>query len=174
MMKKAILLFTTLLLLGSCKKKLTQFYVDYTSTVVIQSTVGQALPFSVLTPEITTNSEAEFESNNTNKDHIESILLKDLILTINSPQGQTFSFLNSVEIYISSPNQAEKKVAFKDNIPANVGSSFACDIVDLDLQSFIKDDKFTIRVKTVTDETIAQDVHIDVYSNFFVDAKLIK
>ncbi len=174
MKKYTTILFTLLILLTGCKKKLTQFYIDYNSQVVIQSTFGQMIPFSVMTPEITTNSEAEFESNNTNKDHIESIYLQDLILSITSPQGETFSFLNSVEIFISSPSMTEKKVAFKNSIPSNVGTELICDLVSLDLQSFVKDDRFTIRIETITDETIPQDVYINVYSNFFVDAKLIK
>ena len=95
-------------------------------------------------------------------------------MTITSPSGETFSFLNSIEIYISSPQFSEKKVAFKESIPANVGDQLICDLVDLDLQEFIKDDRFTLRLKTITDETIPQNVTVDVYTNFFVDAKLIK
>lgn len=173
-MKRLLILTAVMISLTGCKKKLTQFYVDFHSEVVVQSTFGQFVPFSLTTPEITTNSQAEFESNNTNKDHIESIYLKDLILTIKSPQNETFSFLNSVQIFISSPSVAEQKVAYKTDIPANAGTNLVCDLISTDLQSFIKDDKFTIRVETVTDETVPQDVTIDVYSNFFVDAKLIK
>ena len=158
----------------SCKKKLTQFYIDYTSEVVIQSTVGQLVPFSVYTPEIATNSEVEFESNNTKKDKIESIFLRDLELRIKSPSGETFSFLNSVELFISSPLHTEQRVAFKESIPSSVGTTLICDLLDVDLQNYVKDDKFTLRVKTVTDETIPQDVVVEVYSNFFVDAKLVK
>ncbi len=157
-----------------CKKKITQFYVDYNSTVVIQSSFGQMVPFSVMTPEMSTNSEAEFESNDTRKDRINSIYLKDLILTIESPSNETFSFLNSIEVYVSSPNTAETKVAFKNPVPSSNSKTLVCDLVDKDLQEYIKDDRFSIRVKTVTDETIPQDVTIDVYSNFLVDAKLIK
>ncbi len=173
-MRKIVLLPIIILLATSCKKKVSQFYVDYNSQVVIYSTIGQAIPVSLYTPEITTNAEAEFESNNTNKERIESIFLKDLKMKITSPSGETFSFLNSVEIYISSTNHAEVKVAYKDNIPANVGSELSCDLVEVDLQNYVKDDKFKIRVQTVTDETIPQDVHVDVYSNFFVDAKWVK
>lgn len=173
-MKKLLLLSGLLLLLTGCKKKLTQFYVDYNSVVVVQSAIGQAVPFNIYTPEMETNSEAEFESNNTRKDKINSIFLDEIKMTITAPQGETFSFLNSVEIFISSPNNEEEKIAFKENIPSNVGSQLVCDLVSIDLQKFVKDDKFKIRVLTVTDEVIPQDVEIDLYSNFFVDAKLLK
>lgn len=170
-------LFLALFIVGgltSCKKKLTEFHIDYTSEVVVSSTFGQWVPFSLNTPEITTNSEFEFESNDTRKDKINSIKLTELKLTITSPSTETFSFLNSVEIYISSPNLTEKKVAFKDSIPGTVGTVLDCDLVDIELQDFIKEDTFTLRLKTVTDETIPQDVHIDVYTDFFVSAKLLK
>lgn len=173
-MKRIFLLGILMVSLTGCKKKLTQFYIDYTADVVIQSTVGQLVPFSVYTPEIVTNSEFEFESNNTKKDKIESIHLRDLNLTIKSPSGETFSFLNSLEVFISSPQHTEQKVAFKESIPSNVGTTLICDVVDTDIQHFIKDDRFTIRLRTVTDETIPQDVTVEVYSNFFVDAKLVK
>ncbi len=170
----AILLISLPLLTSSCKKKLTEFYIDYTSPVVVSSSVGQLVPFSVNTPEMETNSEFEFESNNTRKDNIDRISLEELKLTITSPNGETFSFLNSIEVFISSPNVAERKVAFKESIPSNVGTILVCDLVDLELQEYIKEDRFTLRLKTVTDETIPQDVYIDVYTNFFVKAKLIK
>lgn len=173
-MKK--LLFAALLIipLTSCKKKLTQFYIDYDSSVTISSTVGQLVPFSLATPEVETNSEYEFESNNTRKDHIRSIHLNELVLSITDPDNETFSFLNSVEIFISSPMHSERKVAFKEEIPSNVGSTLTCEIVNVDLQEFIKDDRFTLRIRTVTDETIPEDVDVNVYTKFFVDAKIFK
>ncbi len=173
MKKYAIYGILLLVLLSSCKKKLTEFEIDYTAEVVVPSTLGQALPFSLYTPEITTNSEYEFEVNDTRKDKINSIFLKDLTLTITSPSGETFSFLNSIEVYIKSPNAAEKRVAYKENIPSGIGSVLICDLVYQDIQEFIKDDTFTLRLETVTDETIPQDVHIEVYSNFLVDASLL-
>lgn len=169
-----ILMVATMLLTTSCKKKLTEFYIDYTSQVVVSSSIGQLVPVSLNTPEISTNSEFEFESNNTRKDLIDRIRLDELRLTITAPSGETFSFLNSLEIFISSPNIAERKVAFRESIPSNVGTQLVCELVDLELQDYIKEDRFTLRLETVTDETIPEDVYIDVYTNFFVKAKLIR
>lgn len=171
---RALLFALPLFVLFGCKKKLTQFYVDYNSSVVIPSTFGQLVPFSVYTPEMETNSEAEFQSNNTRKDKIEEIKLDQLVLRIISPQNETFSFLNSIEVYISSPNVAEKKVAYRESIPSDIGQQLVCEIVDTELQDYIKDDTFTIRLRTVTDETIPNDVEVNVYSKFWVDAKLVK
>jgi len=47
------------------------------------------------------------------------------------------------------------------------------DLADVDLKEFIKKDKFVLRLNTVTDELINSDQYIDVYSVFFVDAKIL-
>ncbi|MFT5859702.1 MAG: hypothetical protein ACI865_001806 [Flavobacteriaceae bacterium] len=172
-MRYLVSLFALSFLLAGCKKKLTEFYIDYTSELVIQSSIGQALPFSVYTPQVVTNSEFKFESNNTNKKKIDRIILSDMVLTITSPSGETFSFLNSIELFISSPDHTEKKVAFKENISSSIGAVITCDLLDLELQEFIMDDSFTIRMKVVTDETLPNDVYIDAYTRFFVKAKLL-
>lgn len=163
-----------LLLLSGCKKKDIQFKMSFSSSVTIPSTFGQLVPFSLLTPEITTNAEAEFEVNNTKKDYIKSIFLNKLNLVITSPTSQSFSFLNSIDLYISADGLAEKKIAFKSSVPANVGNTLALDIIEVDIQEYIKKDKFKLRTEFVTDETIAQDVEVRIDQEFLVSAKLFK
>lgn len=147
---------------------------DFDSTVVVESSLSSLVPISILTPDVATNSEFEFENHDTRADRINTIFLKDLKLTITSPSGETFSFINSLELYISSPSFSEKKVAFKENIPSTAGKEIICDLVDLDLKDFIKEDKFKLRLVSVSDETIPEDVTINVYTNFLVDAKIKK
>jgi hypothetical protein len=173
-MNKLILFLIVLLPLFGCKKKLTQFYIEYNSTAFVQSTVPVSSPFSIYTPDQTTDSEFEFEVNDTRKDRIREILLKNLELSIIDPSGKSFSFLNSIEIFISSANNPEQKVAFKEEIPNSIGSKLVCDVSDVDLQAYIKEDKFSLRLRTVTDEILTEDVTINIYSNFLVDAQLIK
>lgn len=172
---KRLLLFSLLLLtVSGCKKKLTQFYVDYHSEAVVPATVSTFFPFSVNTPEMETNSTYEFESNDTRKDHIRSIYVKQLDLTITQPSGETFSFVNSIELFISAPGISEAKIASLAAIPENVGNTLSLTPTNTDLQEYIKADSFTLRLRVVSDETIPQDVHIDIYSNFLVDARLIR
>jgi len=42
-----------------------------------------------------------------------------------------------------------------------------------DIKEFIKKDEFKLRVNTVTDEALASDHHIDIYSIFHVDAEIL-
>jgi len=175
-MKKYLNLFLlVVLLLGSagCKKKLTQFYIDYDSEAVLPATFVTALPFAVHTPATETNSSYEFENHDTRKDKIKSIHLKNLVISIQSPANTDFGFLSSIEVFIQSPHHDERKIAFKSDVADNAGTSLTCDLTDIDLQSFVKDDSFQIRLRTVTDETIPEDIHLNIYTNFLVDAKLI-
>lgn len=169
-----LVLIIGLLPLSSCKKKLTQFTIDYTSTATIPSTFGTLVPFSIGTPEIETNSTYEFESNDTKKDYVKHINIETLTVKITNPSGETFSFVNDIEIYIDSPNQPEILVANKYDIPTTIGNYFELDVLDSDLKEYIKDDTFTLRLKVTSDETIPQDVTVEIFTDFFVEAQLIR
>ncbi len=147
---------------------------NYDSFTTIEPTFGIPLPFDLITPEVETNSTSQFEANNTNKDRIHSIFLEDLTLSIESPSNEDFSFLNSIELFISSTNHSEQKIATKTNIPDNIGSVIVCDLIDVDLQEFIKDDKIAIRVYTETDETINNQIEVKIASEFVVLASVFK
>tara|TARA_R110000787_G_scaffold43892_2_gene107534 strand:+ start:125384 stop:125920 length:537 start_codon:yes stop_codon:yes gene_type:complete len=172
---KLLASFIILTLVLGCDKldELTQFNISYTEEVVIESSVVIDLPFNIYTPEINSNSESTFDNNNTHKDLIEYIELTSMILEINSPSNRNFDFLNSIEIFITAENQPEVRMAWKDNIPSNSGNIIELETSSDDLKDYIKQDKFTLRLETVTDELITSDHYIDVKTNFFVDAKIL-
>jgi hypothetical protein len=149
----------------------TQFEMDYSEQVIIPSSSGLSLPFNLYSPDVETNSESTFEVNDTRKDLIEQIKLTKLKLTLTSPSNSDFSFLKSIEIYINAPGLSEIKVAWSSDIPnTNV---IEMSVTDEDLKEFIKKDDFTLRVNTVTDEILTSDHHINIYSNFYVDAEVL-
>jgi hypothetical protein len=169
----ALLLVSPLAFFG-CTKKLTHFYIDYTTQITVPATLTANFPFSLQTPPVGTNSTYEFEDHDTRKDKIQSIFLKELKLTIEDPSGETFSFVNSVKLYISTDDLPEVLVAGRDSVPNTIGNVLSLTPADTDLQEYIKADKYRLRVKIISDETVPQDVHIEAYSNFLVDAKLIR
>lgn len=158
----------------SCDKvdDLTKFDLEYQSKVVIPGSTGLDLPFDVFTPEMETNSESQFEVNDTRKDLIEEIKLTELQLVITSPTDADFGFLNSIEVYISAEGLDEVKIA-EEEVAADAGITLDVDVLDIDLKEYIKKDEFNLRLNTVTDEVIQQDHEIDVNSTFFVDAKIL-
>lgn len=153
--------------------KLTQFNMPYTDTVTISSAVGVNLPFDIRTPKISSNSKSTFDVNNTRKDLIQQIKLSKLSLKIVSPSDGDFSFLKSIEIYISTDSLEEKKVAWNDSIPSDVGNEVILETTDEDLQEYIKSDSFTLRLHTVTNKIITSDRKIAINAVFFVDANIL-
>jgi hypothetical protein len=153
---------------SSCKKLLTFKISDSTTT-----TVGKNIPllsaFNIPTPDITTNSESEFEKNNTNVDLVKEILLKKLKLTITSPSDKTFSFLKSIEVYISADGEDEIKVAWNNNVESTA-QSIELELTEKPLDNYVKKDKYTLRTTVITREALSQSVDIRIDETFQVTA----
>ena len=131
------------------------------------------MPFDVFTPEMETNSESTFAVNDTRKDLIEEIKLTDLELVMISPEEADFSFLNSIEVYISADGLEEVLIANLDEVPEDAGNKISLNTSDIDLKEYIKKDEFSLRLNTVTDELMSTDHELEVNSTFFVDAKIL-
>lgn len=161
--------------LSGCKKldKLTQFRMEFDESVVVPAATQIDLPFDIITPEIETDSETTFSVNDTRKDLVEEIKLEKLTLSISLPSDADFSFLNSVSIYLSAEGLPEVKIAWKENIPSNIGDTLELDVSDADLRQYLLKDSIKLRLNTITDELITSDHHIDIHSVFWVDAKIL-
>ena len=175
MLRKFLFPIVFLILFVGCDKidELTKFDITYNQKATIPSSTGIDLPFDIFTPETETNSESEFAVNDTRKDLIEEIKLTELELIITSPSEADFSFLKSIEIFISAEGMDEIQIASLNDIPDDTGNRLNLDTSDRDLKDYIKKDKFTLRLNTVTDEIIGSDHELDVNSTFFVDAKIL-
>lgn len=171
---RLIVLFSIILLLNGCSKKLTQFNIYLNTEATIPASTALNLPFSIQTPEIETSSESQLANNNSKADYVESMQLTNLTLTISSPENETFSFLNSVKIFIQAGNLSEVLLAEKSNISNSVGNTIVCDVSKTELKEYIQESTLKLRVEAVTDELITEDVKVSIESTFFVDAKLIK
>lgn len=160
---------------SACDKvdEFTQFTMDYRTEVTIQSSIGVDVPVTLMTPDIQSNAESEFAVNDTRKDLVEEIRLQESVLTITQPDDGDFSFLKSIHLYIHAEGLENQLIASKENIPEEVGAVLELEINDVDLQSYIKKDEFTLQMETVTDEIISRDHVIELYSEFWVDAKVL-
>jgi hypothetical protein len=174
-MKSFVWILMLMLVWTGCQKieKFTQFKIVYHSEAVIPATVNINVPYDIPLPPVTTDTEQTFENNNTHKDLIEKIVLEQLNAKIIDPANGDFSFLSSIEIYISTAEMPEKKIAWSYHIPDNAGSELELDTTDDDLQAYLKADKFKLRVRVTTDELITNDYRLDIKTVFFVDAKIL-
>ena len=178
-MMKSDKIFTSVLfcflLISSCKKdKLTiTFTISDSFNFTLESGSIINLPIEILTPDITTNSQTEFEQNDTRADKVEEIKLTELKLTISAPPGKTFSFLKNIELFISADGLSEKLVASSYDINSSSG------VINLNCSGnnfaeYIKKESYTIRVKTVNKESLTQDVDINCFLSFKVKAAPLK
>ncbi|REG89368.1 hypothetical protein C8N41_101608 [Winogradskyella sediminis] len=175
-MKKTLLsFFIVFAMLTSCDviDELTKFDLDYQTNYSIAPTILIDTPFSLDTPDITTDSESSFENNNTHKDLIESIKLKTIKMIIESPEDGNFNFLKEIYVYINADGLEETEIAntvIHDNTNSNV---IELDVLGQELKAYLKEDNFNLRIKTITDETISETHNIVVDTKFRVDAKIL-
>lgn len=173
-MPRLLLIGVLSVLLFGCKKSgYVQFNMDYEASVIIQNGTGISVPLSIITPDIESNSESEFEVNDTRKDKVEQIHLTAMELEIVSPSGQEFDFLENIELFISADGLDEILLAYVYDMNNSVGNviNITCSLTDF--QEYIKQDKFNLRVRTVSDEYNLSDVEIKISARFRVKAKLI-
>lgn len=173
-MKKIFVLLLALSFI-SCDviDKLTHFDIDNETSFTVPSTTIVNAPLNLNTPNVTTNSSSEFDNNNTNSDLVESIKLSSLNLTINSPTDGNFNFLKSVQIYINADGLDEAEIANIFDLEDDGLNSINLNSTNIELREYIKKDHYTLRVNTVTDQTIAQDHEITANSTFRVDAEIL-
>lgn len=172
--KIIIVIISLFFISTSCNKfdNLVTFYVDDQTTTTIKSSSPVSLPIELPTPDITTNSENEFKKNNTNVDLVKDIYITQLKLTITSPENKTFSFLKSIHIYISTNENNEIELAYKEDVNSN-SQSIDLDLTKEKLDIYVKADSYKLRTKATTRETLTQDVDIQIDLQFKVTAKTL-
>ena len=171
---KKIIIIVAIAILGSCKAldKLTMFNLKYDTKFTLPANNIVGRPIDLTSPEMTTNTEEEFAIHDTRKDLIEEIKLKELTLTIEN-RAQTFDFLESVTVYITAEGLPEIKVAEKLSVPKDIQNELKLDVFDDDLAPYLKKEKIAMRVITVADGAVTEDLAINLHSVFRVDAKIL-
>jgi len=175
--KKKPLLFPVaicLLLSGlSCKKidELLTFSINVENNFTVGATGPISVPFEILTPQVTTNSTQQFQNNNSNVNKVKDIKLKQVDLQILSPSGKTFSFLQSVHIYISTNASDEIELAYLDDI-SSTATAISLIPTTASLDKYVKASSYSLRTRIVTKQALTQDVEIKNLCRFQVTANL--
>lgn len=158
--------------LSSCEK-LTNFNLSFQQSITIPASTEINLPFNISTPEIESNSTSVFELNDTRVDLINEIKLSALTLSIISPEGEDFSFLNDLELFLKAGDLEETRIAWKENIDGSQ-TSITLDLSDANLRDYMSLENFSLRLNSTSDELLTQDHEILIESEFQVDARLIR
>lgn len=159
-----------MVLLGCKKVEFTEFNMVYDTIFIIPSGTGISVPNITIMPDNPSGSQATFAANNTDNDNIQSISLTSLELEITSPSAQEFDFLEDIELFISADGLDEVMLGFILNMQNLVDNTVTLTCSQSDLQEYLKQDDFTLRARTVSDEINADDVEINIKSTFTVTA----
>jgi hypothetical protein len=157
----------------SCKKiaDLLTFNVNVENNFTISASGPLNVPFDILTPQVTTNSTQQFQNNNSDINKVKDIKLKKADLQIVSPAGKTFSFLQSIHIYISTNANDEIELAYIDNV-STTSSMISLTPTSASLDKYVKASSYSLRTKVVTKQALTQDVEIKNLCQFQVTANL--
>jgi hypothetical protein len=163
-----------ILLFSACnlKKGTVKFNMKYSEEITVPSSFGVDLPVDISTPGIQSNSSNTFKNNDTRSDLIESIKLKELSLTITSPENRDFDILKSIEIYIKTESLPEILLASRTDIPDNIGNTLILNTSNENFANYIKADKFELQTKIVTRKATNSQTLINAVMLFKVEAKV--
>lgn len=170
--------FICAILFSQCKKgddildSLTHFTWETEYVVEVPASPVTPFPVSILTPDIKTHSDVAFDENNTRADLVEQIILKELDLAVQSPSGGTLSFLKKVDIYAMAEGLPAVRVAYKDEVPADVGATLTLDVTNAELKEYFKRETYVLRITVMGDEDVTEDYAVKARAKFFVDAKV--
>ncbi|MFC4634290.1 hypothetical protein ACFO3O_10250 [Dokdonia ponticola] len=161
--------------LNSCDvvDELTKFDLTYDTNIIIESSTVLDLPINIISPEVETNSEQEFDNNNTRVDLVESIKLRRLKMEIITPDEGDFNFLNEIRIFIRADGFEEILIASAITIPENNSKTLELDIENIELLDYVRQENYTLRTETITDEVISENHQINIETVFRVDAKIL-
>ncbi|TPE40268.1 hypothetical protein [Pontibacter mangrovi] len=169
MMLMAVLLLAVVA--SACEKieDLLTFYVNEEETFTIDSgfPLGALVPATPFT--VTTNSEETFKNNKTRAALVKNVSLNRLELTITDPKEENFDFLKRIELYISSENEPELKIAYLDEVPEGA-TTLKLKSTNAKLDEYIKSNNYTIRTMAEIAKPVAEDITIKADMRFKVTA----
>jgi hypothetical protein len=176
-MKISSSILAILLVFYGCKAidELTHFDIDYNYTFTLNAPgAGINLDnLDIRSNDVENSTESTFENNDTRKDLIERATLKKFHVTILEPIDSDFSFLNKVEVFLSTAELDEKLIAWKDNIEDIKGNYLKLETTSNNLRKYLVSDKIKVRLKTTSSEPLTNDLLLDLAAKVEVDAKIL-
>jgi len=112
----------------------------------------------------------EFDNNDVRREQVTSARLTALNLSIVSPQGADFDWLDALSFSVAADGQAETRVANKN--VADGQSAFSCDLDDVELAPFVRAARFAITTEAEARRP-PQDTTIRVDLTFAISAEVL-
>ncbi len=175
MNKSSSIIFVLIFIFSGCEiiDELTHFDIEYNYTFTIPAFGGVNLPEEIESSNVENDTESTFEINDTRKDLVERAMLKKFNVAILEPTDGNFSFLNKIEIFVETDVLDAKLIAWKDNIPTDIGNFLEMETTSSDLKKYLTSDAIRVRLKTTTSSPLTEDLLLDLKSTVEVDAKIL-
>jgi hypothetical protein len=158
-------------LTSSCDKldELLTFTVTDHTTITIEGNSVMDLPLQLPTPDVTSSANQEFSNNNTRADLVKDVKLTEMTMEVTSPEGKTFSFLKSIEIYISTDGSDKVLLASQTSIP-ETATLVQLETSGEKLDKYLKAESYRLHTTVVTREAFASSIEIELGLKFRVTA----
>jgi hypothetical protein len=109
--EKISLLFTIIISISfTAIDRLTHIDIYYSADFTIPSTIKVNLPFNLPVPKIKTNINKKLANEQTNKELIEQLFVRSILLTMKNPIDKSFNFLNDIDLYLKTETQPKVKL----------------------------------------------------------------
>lgn len=170
------ILFLFIFIFYGCKliDELTHFDIEYNFTFTLPAFGGINLDnLNIESPDVVNDTESTFEINDTRKDLVERATLKKFNVTILEPTNAEFTFLNKIEIFVETDALDAKLIAWRDNIPNDIGNYLKLETTNSDLKKYLTSDAIRVRLKTTSSRPLTEDLLLDLISTVEVDAKIL-
>ena len=170
------IILVLIIIFNGCKiiDELTHFDIDYNYTFTLPAYGGINLDnLNIESNNLENDTESTFEINDTRKDLVERATLKKFNVTILEPTDGNFAFLDKIEIFVKTESLEEKLIAWKDNIPSDVGNYLKLETTNSDLKKYLTSDAIRVRLKTTSSKPLTEDLLLDLKSTVEVDAKIL-
>lgn len=150
-MKKLLFLAPALVLLTmfGCKKNVLDELLTFTVDVSQNSRIPPPSIFYTGLPKpvsIITNSEASFRNNRTTRDKVKNVLLDQMQLTLVSPASLNFDFLDTLRVYINTPNVKNRILLAQLNNPPKGVKTLTLNPTTERLDDYLKADTYELTV----------------------------
>jgi hypothetical protein len=113
----------------------------------------------------------QFQNQGVNKSEVSSVVLSSMTITIQSPQGETFDFLESVAFFASADGLPEVEIAHLDMVPRSIGTLNLDIEPGVELAPYVVAPSMNIRTQISGSEP-SQDTTLGAHVVFDADANL--
>jgi len=173
MKRIGIILILAVAVCVACNKlKHVDFVADFSSDVTIPKSELNTSSDTIFARDITTNINTILQDNKTRTDLVNSVKLQQLMLTIKSPDAQTFSFARDLRVFAFVEGHSPVEIAHKHSISQN-GKELDLDVDDVELKEIILSDVVRVQVFCTNGEAIIADINLDVKVKVKINANLL-